>query len=135
MALWVDGMIALGVLGMIAVSLFGVRPAKEMPATSSMVAIVIISLAHAVLVWRVLRPVWVATAAEDYARQLLAACDVPGSINGGAASMPPRAGVKKRVAKGRTGQLCGAAFCLGQEFPLIPASRRSVSVPCGARPR
>jgi hypothetical protein len=120
---------------MIAVTLFGVRPAKEMPATSSMVAIVIISLAHAVLVWRVLRPVWVATAAEDYARQLLAACDVPGSINGGAASMPPRAGVKKRVAKGRTGQLCGAAFCLGQEFPLIPASRRSVSVPCGARPR
>lgn len=104
LALWVDWMIALGVLGMIAVTLFGVLPAKEMPPTSSMVAIVIISLAHAALVWRVLRPVWVATAAEDYARQLLAACDVLGCIDGGAASMQPRAGVKKRVAKGRTGQ-------------------------------
>jgi hypothetical protein len=97
-------MIAFGVLGMIAGTHFGVLPAKAMPATSSMVAIVIISLAHAALVWRVLRPVWVAAAAEDYARQFLAACDVLGPIGGTTASMPPRAGVKKRVAKERVGQ-------------------------------
>lgn len=104
LALWVDGIIAFGVLGMIAGTYFAVLPAKAMPATSSMVAIVIIGLSHAALVWRVLRPVWVAAAAEDYARQLLAACDVLGPIGGTAASTPPRAGVKKRVAKERVGQ-------------------------------
>lgn len=103
LALWVDGMIVFGVLGMIAGTHFSMLPSKAMPATSSMVAIVIISLAHAALVWKVLRPVWVAAAAEDYARQLLAACDVLSGIGGSAASMPPRAGAKKRAAKERVG--------------------------------
>lgn len=103
-ALCLDGMIALGVLGMIAGAHLGALSAKAMPATSSMVMILIISLAHAALVWRVLRPAWVAAAAEDYARQLFAACDVLGPTGGTATSTSQRAVVKKRVDKGRVGQ-------------------------------